>query len=185
MSTEPEFSFLVNCNNVQETGKTFETEASVQECTALAKRFGLLSLERLKLKAFASRQSAEVVLLQCDFTANYVQKCVISLKPLKKNIDCTFERLYSSSFEQCFGQESEPQEEYIQNTEDAPDPPDPIINGFFNLGESVAEQLSLEIDPFPRSVGVYFDGFSSYQDDQDSVKRNSPFAALELLKKKT
>ena len=184
MSTDPEFSFLVNCNKVQETGKTFETEASTQECKALAKRFDLLSLDKLKLKAFASRQTADIILLQCNFSADYVQKCIITLKPLKKNVDCTFERIYSSSSEQFFGQEHEPQEEYIQNVEDAPDPPDPIIDGCFNLGESVAEQLSLEIDPFPRSVNVNFDGFSNSKNEQDSEKSANPFAVLEQLKKK-
>ena len=184
MSTEPEFSFLVNCNKVLETGRTFETEANTQECTALAKRFGLLSLDRLKLKAFASRQSADTVLLQCDFSADYVQKCIVSLKPLKKNIDCTFERIYSSFPKYNFGQMSEPNEEYIQNVDDALSLPDPIIGGYFNLGESVAEQLSLEIELFPRSVDANFDGFSTSQDDQGGIERANLFAVLEQLKKK-
>ena len=184
MSAEPEFSFFFFFNKVLETGRTFETEASSQECMALAKRFGLLSLDRLKLKAFASRQSADVVLLQCDFSADYVQECIVSLKPLKKNIDCTFERIYSSSSECSFGRVSEPDEEYIQNVENALDLPDPIIDGYFNLGESVAEQLSLEIEPFPRSIDVSFDSFSCSQHEQGGEERASPFAVLEQLKKK-
>ena len=184
MSTEPEFSFLVNCNKVLETGRIFEAEASKQECRALAKRFGLLSLDRLKLKAFASRQSADAVLLQCDFSADYVQKCIVSLKPLKKNIDCTFERIYSSSVEQSFGRSSEPIEEYFKNVEYDLDLPDPIIDGCFNLGESVAEQLSLEIEPFPRSVDVNLDDFTSSQYEQGGEDKANPFAVLELLKKK-
>ena len=95
MNAKPEFSFLVNCNKLQDAGKTFEIEANTQECQALAKRFDLLSIHRLKLKAFVSRQSAEVVKLQCNFSAVFMQKCVVSLKPLKKNIDCKFERIYS------------------------------------------------------------------------------------------
>ena len=54
MNAKPEFSFLVNCNKLQDTGKTFEIEATAQECQALAKRFDLLSLHRLKLKANVS-----------------------------------------------------------------------------------------------------------------------------------
>jgi len=185
MSTEPEFSFLVNCNKLQESGRTFETEASPQECAALAKRFGLLSLDSLTLKAFVSRQTADVVMLQCDFSANYVQECIVTLKSLKKHIDCTFGRTYSASAEQDFGQESEPEDEEIHNAEDAPEPPDPLIDGCFNLGESVAEQLSLEIDPFPRSADAHFDGFSSSQAEQGGEERISPFAVLEQLKKKS
>jgi uncharacterized metal-binding protein YceD (DUF177 family) len=184
MNAEPEFSFLVNCNKLQDTGKNFEIEANKQECKALAKRFDLIRLDRLKLKAFVSRQSAGVVKLLCNFSAGYMQKCVVSLKPLKKNIDCTFERIYSSQIVDFFGDESEPQEEYIQKLEDFQDPPDLIIDGFFNLGESVAEQLSLEIDPFPRSVNVDFDGFSSSQGEQSNENIASPFAVLEQLKEK-
>lgn len=183
MNTKPEFSFLVNCNKLQDTGKTFEIKANALECQALTKRFDLVSLHRLKLKAFVSRQSAEVVKLQCNFSAVFTQKCVVSLKPLKKNIDCKFERIYSSKLTECFDNESEPQEEYIQTLEDVQDPPDPIIDGYFNLGESVAEQLSLEIDPFPRSVNVNFDGFSSSQGERSNENNASPFAVLEQLKR--
>ena len=184
MNAKPEFSFLVNCNKLQDTGKTFEIEANAQECQALAKRLDLLSLHRLKLKAFVSRQSADVVKLQCNFSAVFMQKCVVSLKPLKKNIDCKFERIYSLRLIDCFGDESEPQDEYIQTLEDVQDPPDPIIDGCFNLGECVAEQLSLEIDPFPRSANVSFDGFSSSQGEWSNENNTSPFAALEQLKRK-
>jgi uncharacterized metal-binding protein YceD (DUF177 family) len=184
MIAEPEFSFLVNCNKLQDTGKIFEIEANNQECRALAIRFDLIRLNRLKLKAFVSRQSAEVVKLQCNFRADYMQKCVVSLKPLKKNIDCTFERIYSSQIVDFFGDDSEPLEENIQMLENFQDPPDPITDGCFNLGESVAEQLSLEIDPFPRSVNVDFDGFSSSQGEQSNENIASPFAVLEQLKEK-
>jgi uncharacterized metal-binding protein YceD (DUF177 family) len=184
MRAEPEFSILVNCNKLQEKGKTLETEAKSKECKALAKRFDLLSLDKLKLKAFISRQSAETVLLQCNFIADYVQKCVVSLKPLEKNIDCSFERIYSFSVIEYFSHESEPQEKYFQNSEDSRDPPDPLIDGYFNLGECVAEQLSLELNPFPRFKGINFNGFSSSQGEQISKKNTGPFAVLEQLKKK-
>ena len=73
---------------------------------------------------------------------------------------------------------------YIKNVDNVLGLPDPIIGGFFNLGESVAEQLSLEIEPFPRSIDVCFDGFSSSQNEQGGLERASPFAVLEQLKKK-
>jgi uncharacterized metal-binding protein YceD (DUF177 family) len=184
MNTTPEFSFLVDCNKLQEIGRTLETEANTSEREALATRFNLLSLDKLILKAFVSRQSSEDVLLNCNFKAIYKQKCIVSLKPLKKEIDCSFQRIYSSNISEDFEHESEPQQEYIEDSKEFQDPPDPLIDGFFNLGESVAEQLSLEIDPFPRSKGVNFDGFSSYRGEQISEISTNPFAVLEQLKKK-
>ena len=86
MNATPEFNFLVDCNKLQEIGKTLKTEANAVERAALANRFELLSLDSLKLKALVSRKSDEVVLLNCNFKADYRQKCVITLKPLKKKM---------------------------------------------------------------------------------------------------
>ena len=184
MNVEPEFSVLVNCNKLQETGKTLKIEASPEECKALANRFDLLSLNMLKLKAFVSRESTELVMLRCNFSANYMQKCVVSLKPLKKNIDCSFKRIYSFNYIENYGDESEPQEEYNKNLENSQEPPDPLIDGYFNLGECVSEQLSLEIDPYPRFDGAIFKGFSSFQGEQIIEDSPNPFAILKQLKKK-
>ena len=68
MNVEPEFSVLVNCNKLQETGKTLKIEASPEECKALENRFDLLSLNMLKVEAFVSRESTELVMLRCNFS---------------------------------------------------------------------------------------------------------------------
>mgnify|MGYP006448887657 FL=1 len=58
-----------------------------------------------------------------------------------------------------------------------------MTDGGFDLGESVAEQLLLEIDPFPRADDAVFNDLSSAGDD-DGTQRANPFAVLEQLKKK-
>ena len=184
MNATPEFSFLVDCNKIQKNGKSLKTKANASECLAIANRLSLLSLDSLKLKAFISRKSNETILVNCNFKAVYKQKCVISLKPIKKEIDCTFQRIYSSIIDEIFEHESEPQKEYYENSQDFPDPPDPLVNGYIDIGESVAEQLSLELDPFPRIEGLSFKGFSSDQGEQISERSANPFAILKQLKKK-
>jgi uncharacterized metal-binding protein YceD (DUF177 family) len=123
-------------------------------------------------------------MLRCNFSADYVQRCVVSLKPLKKNIDCSFERIYSSKVVKYDDYIVEPQEEYIRDLNNSQDPPDLLIDGCFNLGECVAEQLAIEIEPYPRFEGIDFAGFSSSQGEQSSIKNAGPFAVLEQLKKK-
>ena len=184
MNLTPEFSFLVDCKKLQGIGKTIQIEASTVELEAIANRFELLSLDSLKLDALVSRKSAKVIHLVCNFKAEYRQKCIVTLKPLKKEIDCSFQRIYSPSEVDCFKHESEPQEINVENSRDFQEQPDPLINGFFDLGESVTEQLSLEIDPFPRSAGVKFNEFSCYQSKQNSEQNINPFSILEQLKKK-
>ena len=86
MNLTPEFSFLVDCKKLQGIGKTIQIEASTVELEAIANRFELLSLDSLKLDALVSRKSAKVIHLVCNFKAEYRQKCIVTLKPLKKEI---------------------------------------------------------------------------------------------------
>ena len=107
---------------------------------------------------------------------------------MKKHIDSKFDRFFSPSAETYYGSESEPEGEgeagYTSMSDDMPDPPDPLHDGGFDLGETVAEQLSLNIDPFPRSVNASFDEFTTSGDDGEAEQRINPFAVLEGLKKK-
>lgn len=183
MDMKPEFSFFINCETLKEAEKTYQIEARDDERKALAKRLDLLSLDSLKIYAVVSRQSSDLVHTFCKCSAEYVQACIITSKPLKIELNFDFERLFSASAEAYLGSDVEPDEEEGAANEEIPEPPDPMTNGGFDLGECVAEQLSLEIDPFPRAADAVFDGMVSAGDD-DSTLRANPFAILEQLKKK-
>ncbi|MBL6932816.1 MAG: DUF177 domain-containing protein [Rhodospirillales bacterium] len=189
MSDKPEFSYFVNCKLLKEAKKLYKIEASEEERAALAKRFDLLSLDFLFARALVYREQGDLVHLKCEVIADLSQKCIVSGKPLKKHINSNFERSFSNSAEPYFGSEKEPEGEgeytgpYIDDN--TPEPPDPMVDGGFDLGETVAEQLSLEIDPFPRSPDANFDGYSSFDNGKDEEGRISPFAVLEQLKKKS
>ncbi len=188
MNTPPEFSFFVNCDNLKEAEKTFDLRADAEQRTALAARLDLLSLDSLKVKAVVARQSSDLVAVHCDCSADYVQQCVVTGKPLENNIKFSFDRLFSASAKLYLGSDTEPEwdsEPAVSSVDDdAPEPPDPMSDGGFDLGECVAEQLSLEIDPFPRAADARFEGLSSAGDFDDGVERINPFAVLEQLKKK-
>mgnify|MGYP002629341052 CR=1 FL=1 len=188
MNTTPEFSFFVNCNNLKEAEKTFDLLANAEQRAALAERLDLLSLDSLKVKAVVTRQSSDLVAVHCDCSADYVQQCVVTGKPLENNIEFSYDRLFSASAKLYLGSETEPEwdsEHAVSGVDDdAPEPPDPMSDDGFDLGESVAEQLSLEIDPFPRAADAHFEGLSSDGNFDDTAGRVSPFAVLEQLKKK-
>lgn len=65
---------------------------------------------------------------------------------------------------------------------DAEDPPEPLTDGAVDAGEAIAEQLALELDPFPRAPGAVFKGFSSPREGDD--RSGGPFAALARLRAK-
>ncbi len=189
MNIQPEFSYFVSCEKIKEAAKTFEIEACEAERSALAKRFDLLQMHSLMAKAQVTRGRDDVVHLHCEWSSEIVQECVVTGKPLTTHKNCTFEQTFSASAEPYFGDEKEPVGEGEYSSEgfddEVPDPLEPMIDGGFDLGECVAEQLSLEIDPFPRSADANFEGFSSSGDDEGSDGKANPFAILEQLKKKS
>ncbi len=58
-----------------------------------------------------------------------------------------------------------------------PDPPEPIVNGFIDLGQLAAEFLVLGLDPYPRKPGAEFIPPELVVDPEEH-----PFAALKALK---
>jgi hypothetical protein len=68
------------------------------------------------------------------------------------------------------------------------DAADPIVDDTIDVGEIAAEQLALEIDPFPRAPGAVFDAPTS-QDTPGNGKetagnRDHPFAILKQLRER-
>ena len=60
------------------------------------------------------------------------------------------------------------------------EPVEPLDDGMIDIGEAVAQQLSLALDPFPRAPGAVLD---EETDLSDGSPRESPFAALAKLHK--
>jgi uncharacterized metal-binding protein YceD (DUF177 family) len=183
MDKTPEFSFFIKCEILKEAEKTFHIEANNKEREKLAKRLDLLKLESLRVKAVVSRQSLDLVQAACECRAEYSQACVATSKPLNNNLNFEFRRSFSANAKVYFGSDVEPDEEEKFLGQEILDPPDPMTDGGFDLGESVAEQLSLEIDPFPRAADAVIDCFASAGEAASTLRPN-PFAILEQLRKK-
>ena len=179
MTSKPEFSYLIDCKKIGKKNKSFNLTANKTECEALARRFELLSLNSLEVRAEVRAMSRDCYFLKCNFSAEYHQQCVITNKPLKRNISCTFDRSYCNLSNNNLI-EKRVSEDFKEIVDDL-DLPDNLINDCFDLGESVSEQLSLEIEPFPREIGAEFKGYSSYDDEQKTNEKTNPFDVLKQL----
>jgi len=179
MTDGPEFSRVIDSNTLGNVDFTFETRADAEERAALAKRLGLLDLGELSVHAVISPKRKGEIRVTGTFAATLSQACVVTLEPVESSIETDFERVYGDGAEPWFGDENEPDEEGCGLS---PEPPEPMIDGCFDLGEAVAEQLSLEINPFPRRPGVEFEGLGDDGDDDDG--RDSPFTVLRDLENK-
>lgn len=171
----PEFSRPIRVDHIPAAGMRLDVEAKPEERAALAERFGLPSIDLLKAQVHL-KPVAGGALVRVDgtLTAKVVQNCVVSLEPMPAKVKDEFSLTYG------VGATEEPGDEIELSMEDD-DPPEPIIDGVIDVGEAVAEHLSLALDPFPRKAGIAFEG--GEEPTPAEVKKPSPFAVLAQLRK--
>lgn len=164
-----------------------QLEASAEECAALAERFGLVALDSLLGTVTVTRPTdTPLVRVEGELAADVQQTCVVTLAPFAARVE--------ESFVQLFTLEEAPDvssgEVFVAVEED--DTPEPLQGDSIDLGEVLAEQLALALDPHPRAPGVVFEGASFGQpnggasDDERSSEEDdaeNPFAVLKRLKR--
>ena len=166
----PEFARPVDLTRVSESGTRMTLEASPAERAALAKRFGLPAIDSLRADLDLKRiRGGSAVQLSGQIIADVTQSCVVTLEPVKQHVDETFEILYSD----------EVTDEQSAIGADVAWP-EPLPDRALDVGEAVAEQLSLALDPYPRAAGVALE--KQWTGEGDTAK---PFAALDKLRKRS
>jgi uncharacterized metal-binding protein YceD (DUF177 family) len=174
MTHAPEFSRLIAIEGITPDKTRSETiTATEEECTALAERFGLRQLSNLKADLTIRRVlGGATVQVKGRLTADLVQACVVTLRDVPARIDAPFETF--------FAEEKKNARDIDFTAEDEEDAAEIIENGMIDMGEAVAQYLSLELDPYPRAPGVKLPSQSEQTGDD---KKPNPFAALGVLKK--
>ena len=170
----PEFSRLLAADSIGSQAQRREIVADLAEREALARRFGLMSLDRLAATLELRRHAGEVIGLTGHLVSDLVQNCVVSLAPVPAHIEADFEASFSTA-------EAEPPAIDVDPL--GPDGPEPLIDGEIDLGEAVAQQLAIALDPYPRASGAVLPagGFAGAGEQTDKKR---PFAALAALKKR-
>jgi uncharacterized metal-binding protein YceD (DUF177 family) len=169
MKDLPEFSRRIDGFRLNPGGEKYEISASPDERAALAKRFDLLALDRLDAKVRLTPMAGGYYRLVADFEAELTQACAITSEPVPAHIAESFTLLYG------------PVEESSEIVLDGDaEPVEPLDDGMIDIGEAVAQQLSLALDPFPRAPGA---SLEEEVDLSGHGERESPFAALAKLRK--
>jgi uncharacterized metal-binding protein YceD (DUF177 family) len=138
-----EFSRIERLDEIGGEDRQVTIAADEAERAALARRFGLLAIDRLEA-AFAIRREATGVAAQGRVTARVVQACAVTGDPLPATVD---ERVALRFVESAGGAG----EEEVELVGDALDTIE-IEGGGVDLGEAAAETMVLALDPFPRSA---------------------------------
>jgi uncharacterized metal-binding protein YceD (DUF177 family) len=166
--TAPEFSRIIDRRNL--TNEPVALAADEAERAALAERFGLVALERLEASVLLAADG-EIVTGEGTLSADVVQSCAVSGNDLAVQIG---EPLHLR-----FVPQSTAVEEEIQLEEGELDEI-PYSGTTFDLGEAVAQSLSLAIDPY--LTGPEADRVRAEKGLSDEAA-SGPFAALAALKK--
>ncbi len=146
-----------------------EIAASAGERAALARRFGLVTLDELVATVRLKRIAGGAVRLCAHFTARVVQTCVVTLEPVRGALDETIKVLFAPA-------EAEPAE--VEVVVEGEDSPEPLSGDMIDIGEVIAEHLGLALDPYPRRPGVVFGGVGVGSGASTADAADSPFAVL-------
>jgi uncharacterized metal-binding protein YceD (DUF177 family) len=146
-SDSQEFSRFVEADSVGTHRMERHISANPEERAALARRFGLLGIDRLEAQFSLKRAGGGVIHVAGSVEAEVTQSCVITLAPVPARIAETFSADFADVDDRRRAAETDLDFE-------AEDPPEPIRNGHIDLGELAAEQLALALDPYPRAPGA-------------------------------
>jgi hypothetical protein len=106
------------------------------------------------------------------------QTCVVTLDPIENDIDEPIDLMFAPPEQ--IPQMADLIDEVEDSDEETPDPPEPIVNGFIDIGRLATDVLFLGIDPYPRKPDAVFEQAVEVVDPLDH-----PFAALKALQEKS
>ncbi|MBX3594995.1 DUF177 domain-containing protein [Sphingomonas sp.] len=166
----PEFSRPVRLDTIGAGDRHSEISADVDERRALARRFGLIAIDRLDARFDVHRAAAGIV-AQGRLSAAVVQPCSVTGEPVPATIDEDVRLRFVAEGSQT-GDEIELSEDDCDTVF--------YSGGAIDLGEAAAETLALALDPFPRGPGAEA---ALRAAGVLSEEEAGPFAALAKLKK--
>ena len=178
-----EIERLIDLDRMGPAGAALEIAASDSERAALAKRFGFLSLPAFSARVTVDRRVGGQIVVEGRLRGRIVQACVLTLDPVTQDLDDAFRIVFRPDMAD--DRDPESGEAVLNSQADAPEP---LTGNMLDIGEIVAEQLSLVADPYPRRPGAKLEdvlpkprhGGRKGQPEQ----RRHPFAGLAALRDK-
>jgi uncharacterized metal-binding protein YceD (DUF177 family) len=172
VSGMPSISRPIEVASIRPAPQFQRIELDDDERNALAEAFGFVEIVALTAEIVLSRDSNHEICLEGRLTAEVIQTCVVSLEPVRQNIDEPIQARFVE--EESAAKRPSPID--LPLTED--DPPDIVSGPVLDLGPIVIEHFLLAVDPYPRAPGAEAPGNPAAA-IPDEVE--SPFAVLASL----
>jgi uncharacterized metal-binding protein YceD (DUF177 family) len=170
------FRRTVAVAKVGQAGLVRTLAATPSEFAKIADYLGLVGVRTLSAEVGLTRWRDRGVRAVGKLKADVVQSCIVTLDPLDVHIEATFERRFLP--EDAPGVEQAAHEVFVDP--EGEDPAEPLGRDI-DLGEVLVEELSLNLDPYPRKPGAEFQA----TDEGAQPPRKNPFAVLAKLKPKS
>jgi uncharacterized metal-binding protein YceD (DUF177 family) len=166
---QPEFSRPVR---LTPEPREVTLEANTAERAALAARFGIIGIHALSAQLALRPEPGGTIRVRGTLLAEVEQGCVVTLEPVRQRVEAALDLRIL--------------EEGETPADEDPDSPDEIESqgGTADLGEAVAEQLALALDPYPRADGAELPEFDPPEEPEPAPPaRPNPFAGLTKLRR--
>ena len=177
-TARPPWSVPIALSEVPQDGRHVDLVADARVRAAIARLAGLAALSRLSASFDVSRHGRDGLRVIGRVHAMVVQTCVVTLEPIKNEVDEPVDLVFSpSSRPMPDGRDAGEIELEIELLPE--EAPEPLVGGVIDLGAIATEFLILGIDPYPRKPGAVFEGPAAEEDENAR-----PFAALAALKRR-
>jgi uncharacterized metal-binding protein YceD (DUF177 family) len=167
---EPEFSRVVSIARLSAAGNIHDIAANKAECQALAARFDLVALDHLAAHIVLIREPGGGVRLDGQIEAAVTQSCVATLAPVPSVIADRFALVFRPGLD-----DAEADRLTFETEEDVTF--EPLAGDQIDIGEVAAQQLSLVMDPYPRSAAA----IAALPGADEAIERARPLAGLASL----
>lgn len=152
-------------------GLDFDLTATPDDCKILQERFDLPAVKSLHV--VGRIDGRDIIKVSGHITAIITQTCVVSMENFDSQMDVDFQEFFSEK-----GTDFSTEQDFDIDMDDE-ETVDLIQNGRLDLGEIVAQQFGLNLDPFPKKSEEVFEYIEA--EPQETRK---PFANLKDLLKK-
>lgn len=180
-NAKPEFSRPFALRELGRETARVSLSAKPDERAALAQRFGLLALDELSGDLSLSWREGGEILVAGQLHARATQSCIITLEPVPQELRESFrvvfaERPMAAPEHEAWDEEAGEEQELVE----------PLEGEEIDLGELLAQQLSVALPEYPRKAGAQL-ARSRWGSDPEGEKalkeRQSPFSVLKALKR--
>ncbi|MEP3244876.1 MAG: DUF177 domain-containing protein [Sneathiella sp.] len=181
-----EFTRWINVERLGAKPVTINITASDKECKDIAKRLQIPTVHSLMMTGTLGRkENTGLIELKASVKASVDQSCVVSLAPVRQEIEEEFAICYTFKKDDILVEDLD----YVVGLEED-DLPELIVDGQVDVVQAMSEQVALALDPYPRAEGEEellmsedAQGLDAEAEDTDK-QVHRPFADLKDLMKK-